>query len=145
MDIVVIAVLKTMVWMAAINIMVAALELFSMIGYIMYHRGIRADGDATQVIQMKTMSSVMTPATPSQPHPDNQSPNDRSFQPLPTSVSDTSFVGGNNNNKSKLGYLGKEFNINFYLTSFFNLNFSSNSFFCQSFICEVPTSPPNNC
>jgi hypothetical protein len=51
----------------------------------------------------------------------------------------------NNNNKSKLGYLGKEFNVNFYLTNFFNFNFSSNSPFCQSFICEVPTSPPNNC
>jgi hypothetical protein len=51
----------------------------------------------------------------------------------------------NNNNKSKLGYLGKEFNVNFYLTSFFNFNFSSNSSLCQSFICEVPTSPPNNC
>ncbi len=50
-----------------------------------------------------------------------------------------------NNNKSKLGYLGKEFNINFYLTSFLNFNFSSNYSFCQSFICEVPTSPPNNC
>jgi hypothetical protein len=51
----------------------------------------------------------------------------------------------NNNSKSKLGYLGEEFNVDFYLTSFLNLNFSSNPSFCQSFICEVPTSPPNNC
>ena len=50
-----------------------------------------------------------------------------------------------NNNKSKLGYLGEELNINFHLASFSSFNFSSNSSFCQSFICEVPTSPPNNC
>lgn len=51
----------------------------------------------------------------------------------------------NNNNKSKLGYLGQEFNINFYFISFSSFNFSLNSSFCQNFICEVPTSPPNNC
>jgi hypothetical protein len=51
----------------------------------------------------------------------------------------------NNNSKSKLGYLGEDFNINFYFTSFSGFNFSSNLSFCQSFICEVPTSPPNNC
>jgi hypothetical protein len=51
----------------------------------------------------------------------------------------------NNNSKSKLGYLGEEFSISFYFTSFSRFNFSSNFSFCQSFICEVPTSPPNNC
>ena len=51
----------------------------------------------------------------------------------------------NNNSKSKLGYLGEEFNINFYFTSFSSFNFSLNFSFCQNFICEVPTSPPNNC
>lgn len=50
-----------------------------------------------------------------------------------------------NNNKSKLGYLGGEFDINFYFIKFSNFNSSANSSFCQSFICEVPTSPPNNC
>ena len=39
------ALLKAMVWMAAINIMAGALELFAIVGYIMYHRGIRADGN----------------------------------------------------------------------------------------------------
>jgi hypothetical protein len=51
----------------------------------------------------------------------------------------------NNNSKSKLGYLGQELNLSFYLINFYEFSLSSNFSFCQSFICEVPTSPPNNC
>jgi hypothetical protein len=39
--------LKAMEWLACVNIMAAALELFSIVGYIMYHRGIRADGNVS--------------------------------------------------------------------------------------------------
>lgn len=49
------------------------------------------------------------------------------------------------NNKSKLDYLGEAFKINFSFKSFLSFNFSTKSLFCQDFICEVPTSPPNNC
>ena len=49
------------------------------------------------------------------------------------------------NNKSKLDYLGEAFKINFSFKSFLSFNFSTKSSFCQDFICEVPTSPPNNC
>ena len=49
------------------------------------------------------------------------------------------------NNKSKLDYLGEAFNINFSFKSFLSFNFFAKSLFCQDFICEVPTSPPNNC
>jgi len=50
-----------------------------------------------------------------------------------------------NNNKSKLGYLGFASSINLLLISSFNHNLLAKSLFCQDFICEVPTSPPNNC
>ena len=50
-----------------------------------------------------------------------------------------------NNNKSKLGYLGFISSINFLLKNSFKHNFVAKSLFCQDFICEVPTSPPNNC
>lgn len=49
------------------------------------------------------------------------------------------------NNKSKLEYLGEAFNIDFSFKNFLSFNFSAKSLFCQDFICEVPTSPPNNC
>ena len=49
------------------------------------------------------------------------------------------------NNKSKLDYLGEAFNIDFSFKNFLSFNFSAKSLFCQDFICEVPTSPPNNC
>ncbi len=49
------------------------------------------------------------------------------------------------NNKSKLGYLALALNINFDFKNFLNFDFSLNSLSCHNFICEVPTSPPNNC
>ena len=49
------------------------------------------------------------------------------------------------NNKSKLDYLGGSLNIDFSFKNFLSFNFSAKSLFCQDFICEVPTSPPNNC
>lgn len=49
------------------------------------------------------------------------------------------------NDKSKLDYLGEAFDINFAFKGFSSFNFSTKSSFCQDFICEVPTSPPNNC
>ena len=49
------------------------------------------------------------------------------------------------NNKSKLGYLALALNINFDFKNFLNFDVSLNSLSCHNVICEVPSSPPNNC
>ena len=56
--------LKAMVWLAPIVIMTAALELFAIVGYIMYHKNIRAEGNISQVVELKTLSAGMTPTYP---------------------------------------------------------------------------------
>ena len=47
--------------------------------------------------------------------------------------------------KSKLDYLGETFNSSLNLKGLLSFNFFAKNLFCQNFICEVPTSPPNNC
>jgi hypothetical protein len=47
--------------------------------------------------------------------------------------------------KSKLDYLGETFDSNLKLKGLLRFNFFAKNLFCQNFICEVPTSPPNNC
>ena len=44
--------------------MIAALELFMVIGYIMYHIKLRKDGNVSQVVTLKAMNPGMTPAGP---------------------------------------------------------------------------------
>jgi hypothetical protein len=63
-DLATFGILKAMAWLAPIVIMTAALELFAIIGYIMYHKNIRAEGNISQVVEMKTLSSGMTPTYP---------------------------------------------------------------------------------
>ena len=50
--------------MSSVNIMIAALELFMVIGYIMYHIKLRKDGNVSQVVTLKAMNPGMTPAGP---------------------------------------------------------------------------------
>jgi len=47
--------------------------------------------------------------------------------------------------KSKLDYFSEIINTNLNLKGLLSFNFVAKNLFYQNFICEVPTSPPNNC
>jgi hypothetical protein len=53
-----------MFWLAPIVIMAAAFELFSIIGYVMYHKNIRGEGNISQVVELKTLNSSVIPTHP---------------------------------------------------------------------------------
>ena len=57
-------ILKGMAWLAPIVIMTAAFQLFSIIGYVMYHKNIRGEGNISQVVELKTLNSAVLPTYP---------------------------------------------------------------------------------